>query len=48
MEKKRFWDTVVGKILTQVIKIAAGMVVKNQKPIKGNPELENRVDEILK
>lgn len=46
--KKPFWNTVVGNILTQVIKIAAGMIVKNQKPIKGNPELENKVDEILK
>lgn len=45
--KKRFWDTVVGKILTQVIKIGAGMIVKNQKGIK-NTEYEKKVDEILK
>lgn len=47
-EKKPFWETVVGKILTQVIKIGAGMIVKNQKPVKGNPELERKVDEIFK
>lgn len=47
-EKKPFWETVVGKILTQVIKIGASLIVKNQKPIKGNSELEKKVDEIFK
>lgn len=46
--KKPFWKTVVGKILTQVIKIGVGLIVKNQKPVKGNTDLENKVDEILK
>lgn len=45
--KKPFWETVVGKILTQVIKIGLGMIVKNQKGIK-NTENEKKVDEILK
>jgi hypothetical protein len=45
--KKPFWKTTVGKILDRVIIIGLGMIVKNQKGIKGTDN-EKIVDDILK
>jgi len=44
--KKRFWDTTVGKIAVALSKIALGMIVKNQKGIKGTDNVK-KVDEVL-
>jgi len=45
--KKKFWDTVVGKILERVIVVGIGLVLKNRKGIKGTP-LEDKVDDVFK
>ena len=45
--KKKFWDTVVGRITERIIVIAVGLVLKNRKGIKGTP-LEDKVDEVFK
>lgn len=44
--KKPFWKTVFGKILKQVIIIGSGMIIKNQKGVKGTDNAK-KVDDIL-
>jgi len=44
--KKRFWETTVGRITIALGKIALGMIVKNQKGIKGTDNVK-KVDEVL-
>jgi len=45
--KRKFWETTVGKIATALIKIGLGLIIKNQRGVKGT-ENEKRVDELLK
>jgi hypothetical protein len=40
--KKRFWDTTLWKVL----KVAIGMVINNQKGIKGTDNVK-KIDEVL-
>ena len=44
--KKKFWETTVGKIAIALGKVAIGMIIKNQKGIKGT-ENTKKVDEVL-
>jgi len=44
--KKSFWDTTVGKIAVSLGKIALGMIIKNQKGIKGTDNVK-RIDDII-
>lgn len=44
--KKPFFETIIGKILIGIGKIAAGMIIKNQKGIK-NTENEKRIDDLI-
>lgn len=45
--KNPFWKTTFGRILESVIKVGVGMIIKNQKGIKGTDN-EKMVDDILK
>ena len=45
--KKKFWDTVVGRITERIIIIAVGLVLKNRKGIKGTDN-EKIVDDVFK
>jgi hypothetical protein len=45
--KKPFWKTVIGRILERLLIVGAGMVIKNQKGVKGT-ENEKIIDDILK
>jgi len=44
--KKPFWKTTVGKLTIALSKIALGMIIKNQKGIKGTDNVK-KVDEVL-
>jgi len=45
--KKPFWETTFGKITKTIFTLGIGMVIKNQKGIKGTKN-EDVVDNILK
>jgi len=45
--KKKFWDTVVGKIIERAIVVGIGLVLKNRKGIKGTDN-EKIVDDVFK
>lgn len=44
--KKPFWETTLGKITKGVIKIAASMILGNQKGIKNTPN-KKKIDDII-
>ena len=44
--KKNFWDTTLGKITKGIIKIAASMIISNQKGIKNTPN-KKKIDDII-
>ena len=44
--KKPFFETVVGRIAKNIITLGIGMIIKNQKGIKGTKN-EKIVDEVL-
>lgn len=45
--KKTFWKTTVGKITKSILILGIGMVIKNQKGIKGTSN-SDKVEEIFK
>jgi len=46
--KKPFWKTTVGIITKNILTLGIGLIIKNQKGIKGNSKNEQIVDDILK
>ena len=44
--KKPFWKTTFGIILKSVLKLGAGMIINNQKGVKGTDNTK-KVDDIV-
>lgn len=44
--KKPFWETTFGKITKTVLTLGIGMIIKNQKGVKGTDNVK-KVDDII-
>lgn len=44
--KKSFWETTLGKITKSILTLGIGMIIKNQKGIKGTGNAK-KIDDML-